>query len=262
MQCRGRGQGTACTAPSFYGELLDAQLGTLLRGFSACQRTREQLVRARRSHGRRDRDVAAERAALERRLARYQALFLEEDIDLGTYQRQKATIAEELATLPQDDGGGEDAAVRLAAFLSDLSEAWAVATPTERNKLARELFDEVLIDRRTAVAVRPRPELRPFFALVELPRVQADDAPDPDGSDGSDSGGKGGLMTQPRDRRGSFKQKPVSARRRPRRVGTTASPGWWFRPVPRPAAPPPPPEPRGPRSPGSVGRVRLPASDD
>lgn len=67
---------------------------------------------------------------------------------------------------------------RLANFLADLSSALAVATPAERNRLARELSDKVLIDNRTAVAVRPRPELRPFFSVVALEEKSSDVAPD------------------------------------------------------------------------------------
>jgi hypothetical protein len=57
----------------------------------------------------------------------------------------------------------EDVARRLTGFLADLPSAWAVATPEERNRLARQLFAEAVIENRTVVAVKPRPELLPFF---------------------------------------------------------------------------------------------------
>ncbi len=52
------------------------------------------------------------------------------------------------------------------AYLADIALAWQVATPEERNRLARQLFNRVVIDNRTAVAVTPRPDLLPFFAAM------------------------------------------------------------------------------------------------
>jgi hypothetical protein len=40
--------------------------------------------------------------------------------------------------------------------------AWDDATPEERNKIARALMSSVVVSNKTAVAVVPRPELRPF----------------------------------------------------------------------------------------------------
>ena len=56
---------------------------------------------------------------------------------------------------------------RLVGFLADLRSAWAVATATERNRLARQLFAEAIVENRTVVAVKPRPELLPFFEAVK-----------------------------------------------------------------------------------------------
>jgi hypothetical protein len=61
-----------------------------------------------------------------------------------------------------DDGVG----LVLAGFLANVPAAWAAATPDERNQLARQLFGQVVIANRTAVAVVPRPDLRPFFEAV------------------------------------------------------------------------------------------------
>jgi hypothetical protein len=46
---------------------------------------------------------------------------------------------------------------------ADVSLAWQIATPEERNKLARQLFNKVQIENRTAVEVTPRPDLLPFL---------------------------------------------------------------------------------------------------
>ena len=43
--------------------------------------------------------------------------------------------------------------------------AWEEATQEQRNKLLRHLLEEVWIKDKRIVAVRPRPEMEPFFRL-------------------------------------------------------------------------------------------------
>ena len=54
---------------------------------------------------------------------------------------------------------------RMARFLADVPAAWAAATPEQRNKLARCLFDQVWLKDKEVMAVKPVPELEPFFRL-------------------------------------------------------------------------------------------------
>ena len=53
----------------------------------------------------------------------------------------------------------------LAHFLANVADAWNEANQEQRNKLARCLFQEVWIKDKEVVAVKPRPELKPFFDL-------------------------------------------------------------------------------------------------
>ena len=39
------------------------------------------------------------------------------------------------------------------------------ANQEQRNKLARQLFDEIWVKDKQVIAVKPRPELKPFFQL-------------------------------------------------------------------------------------------------
>jgi hypothetical protein len=65
------------------------------------------------------------------------------------------------------------------------TRAWRVATAEERNQLARKHFAHVVIDNRTAVAVVPRPDLRPFFFALPRPEgVSPDEKVCTGGSDG------------------------------------------------------------------------------
>ena len=54
----------------------------------------------------------------------------------------------------------------MAHFLADVADAWRKANQEQRNELARVLFEEVRLDNGgKVVAVKPRPELEPFFKL-------------------------------------------------------------------------------------------------
>jgi hypothetical protein len=53
----------------------------------------------------------------------------------------------------------------MARFLSDVPATWLVATPEQRNKLALCLFDQVWLKDKNVIAVKPIPELEPFFRL-------------------------------------------------------------------------------------------------
>ena len=55
----------------------------------------------------------------------------------------------------------------MSGFLGNVSAAWEEATPEQRNRLAGALFDLIWVRNERVVAVRPRPELRPFFQISE-----------------------------------------------------------------------------------------------
>jgi hypothetical protein len=85
------------------------------------------------------------------------------DIERDDYLSRKSVLTAEFAALPTWTEPDSHAAELLAGFLADLASAWRMATPDERNKIARQLFVEVIVENKTAVAVIPRPEMRPFF---------------------------------------------------------------------------------------------------
>jgi len=71
----------------------------------------------------------------------------------------------QLRQLSPIDSGGDELR-RLAGFLASVADAWRLASQEQRNKLARVLFDEIRLDNGgKVVAVKPRPELEPFFRL-------------------------------------------------------------------------------------------------
>ena len=105
-------------------------------------------------------------ARIRDKLGRLRDAYLEGDLDKGEYQARKAALTKELEALPAEGDAGADAGRRLAEYLADVAAAWRAATAEERNQLARQLFNGVVIDNRTAVAVTPRPDLLPFFETL------------------------------------------------------------------------------------------------
>jgi site-specific DNA recombinase len=173
VECSSRAQGLACHAPSFYADVVEDQLGQLLSQFAVPEDRREALVtRWQERRGERQ-STEAERKRLAKKADRVKMLNIEGELSDAEYRRQREDIAESFAAIPLDELPATEAvAQRLAQMLADLAEAWAVANPTERNTIARELFADVIIANRTAVAVKPRPELAPFFASLDCQEVE------------------------------------------------------------------------------------------
>jgi hypothetical protein len=185
IRCAGRTQGNGCILPSCYADVIEDQIGELLAGFVVPQEERRRLVAAWRYYQSRNTDLVAERLRLRRRLERLKELYLNSEIGRAEYQAERTVVTDKLARLPAEGNPESDAGERLAAFLSDVASAWQVATPTERNKLARQLFASVIVSTRTAVAVMPRPDLRPFFFALPRPEaVNPDEKECTGGSDG------------------------------------------------------------------------------
>jgi site-specific DNA recombinase len=183
--CTGRTQGNGCDEASCYADIIEDQIGAALAEFAVPANERGRLLAAWRHYQERDTSAVAERAKLQRRLARLKELYLDGDLEKAGYQAERKAIADKLAALPSEDDTGDDAGERLASFMADVASAWTVATPAQRNKLARQLFATVVIHNRTAVAVVPRPDFRPFFfALPHLEAVNPDEKVCTGGSDG------------------------------------------------------------------------------
>jgi site-specific DNA recombinase len=166
VQCSRRTQTKDCDAPTFFASVVEEQLGAFLQGFAIPEEERARLVAAWRERQENQPNRGAERAAIQRKLARIRDLYEEGDLDKATYQAKRAALHADLAALPECSASSADAGDRLAAYLNDVALAWRAATPEERNKLARQMFNAVTIDNRTAVEITPRPDLRPFFATL------------------------------------------------------------------------------------------------
>ncbi len=201
-QCQGRIQGRGCTARSMRTTAIDQQLGAVLNQFALGSGTQNQLLVAWQRHRSARTDTLVEKARIERGLERARTLYLDGDLDDAEYRLRKRDLTTQLASLPNDELEEAQVGERLAAFLTNLAGAWEVATPAERNRIARELFDGVLIEEGVATAVRPRPELKAFFVAMEPITSQENDDAAPVGT-GTASGDSVNVSTQRRKRRGS-----------------------------------------------------------
>ncbi len=184
VRCAGRTQGNGCDEPSCYASVIEDQIGDLLAGFAVPEAEQQRLIAVWRSFHSPSKDAATERRRLMRRLERVRELYLEGDLDKAAYQARRDALNAQLAALPAEGNASAAVGTRLAAYLADVASGWRAATPEERNKLARQLFASVVVTNRTAVAVVPRPDLRPFFTLVA---VNPDEKECYGGSDGGRS---------------------------------------------------------------------------
>ena len=83
------------------------------------------------------------------------------------YLDEKRELMDKLETLSPQEQHTPPILSRLERFLTNVSGAWEQATPDQRNRLARQLFDSIWVKNERVVKVRPRPELRPFFQISE-----------------------------------------------------------------------------------------------
>jgi hypothetical protein len=167
VECAGRAQGSYCRAQTFYAEVVETQIGDLLANFVVPKERQDALVEAWRDVQRPTAANGSDRSGIEQKMERLKELYLEGDVDKRTYQFRRQELSDQMSVMPLDEGRNRDAVgTRLATFLADVSLAWSAATSEERNLLARQLLSEVAIENKSAVAVKPRPDLLPYFNHV------------------------------------------------------------------------------------------------
>ena len=76
-------------------------------------------------------------------------------IDFFTYQSEQLALEDEKVKNLDE----------VAHFLANMADAWKQATQEQRNKLAMNLFEQIRVEDKRVVFVKPRPELEPFFKL-------------------------------------------------------------------------------------------------
>ena len=166
IYCRDRGKKGDCANRGTFLDVYEDQVLEYLRRFVIPEDYRERIMALYRGLEAEEDSSEQARGELEGRLARLRKLFEWGDIEEDAYLADSNEVKEELARLAPVKS---DVFIlgRLEGFLMDVSEAWGHATPDQRNRLARQLFDAVWVKDDAVIAVRPREELRPFFQISE-----------------------------------------------------------------------------------------------
>ena len=144
--------------------MYEKQIEEYLRAFHIPEDYQNKILEAHRKLEAAYEDTSEERTRWEAQLDRIKKLYKWGDIAEEEYRRDREAIQKEMAALAPEASQTTNLD-RLAKFLTNIGEAWKVASGEQRNKLARTLFQEIWIKDNQVVAVKPQPELEPFFEL-------------------------------------------------------------------------------------------------
>ena len=146
VQCVGRTERGACDEPSFFAHIVEDQIGDAARdGSSFLPASRSAPLQRHGGARKAARSTSSPSGSgIDAKAGPAEASSTSRATSTsGEYREQKAAVAAALAALPKiKEIPTRPSASRLVGFLADLPSAWQVATPAERNKLARQLFVE------------------------------------------------------------------------------------------------------------------------
>jgi hypothetical protein len=159
--CADRSQGLGCQQKSVSADVLEDQLGDVLRHLVPTPAALALLRDAPPAPVPFD---GPTRASLDRKLSRLRELYLEGDITKADYQARRRALEAERAALPDrvppalpDDLAGE---------LAVIAQTWAGMDASARQRVACQLFERVWVMDQQVLCALPRPELRPAFGLL------------------------------------------------------------------------------------------------
>ena len=90
------------------------------------------------------------------------------DLSKGEYESRRSELRTALARMEEPEAHGRPEMLdRLQRYVLNAGAAWDDANDSQRNRLARALFESVLIRDQHLVAVQPRPEFQPYLVLVD-----------------------------------------------------------------------------------------------
>ena len=164
MVCYTRAKGWECQQKSAYLDIYESQVEGFLRSFHIPEDYREKILEAHSKLRAAYEDADERRHRLEARLDRIRELYGWGDLTREQYVEERDMVKQELTLLSPIEE--KDASLdRLAQFLASVADGWTQANQDQRNRLARCLFQEVWIEEKQIVAVKPQPEMKPFFDL-------------------------------------------------------------------------------------------------
>ena len=164
MLCYNRSKGWDCPQKSALLEVYEYQIERYLETFHIPEDYQARILEAHEKLQTAYDDTEKEQTRLKTQLERLKKLFAWGDLSEKQYLAEKENTLETLRALtrPQIKSRVLEG---LAELLKDVAKAWREANQEQRNKLARQLFDEIWVKDEQVIAVKPRPELKPFFQL-------------------------------------------------------------------------------------------------
>jgi len=164
MLCYNRSKGWGCPQKSTLLEVYEYQIERYLETFHIPEDYQSRILEAHKKLQTAYDDTEKEQSRLKAQLGRLKKLFAWGDLSEKEYLAEKGNTLEQLRALTPPENKSR-ALERLAEFLRNVTKAWKDANQEQRNKLARRLFDEIWVKDKQVIAVKPRPELKPFFQL-------------------------------------------------------------------------------------------------
>jgi site-specific DNA recombinase len=165
VYCASRAEGLGCNFSGTFLDVYERQIEWYLATFIVPDDYQRKIIEAHSKFVKAYDDVNNQRERLkisiERLKQQHRWGHLSDQEYLKEYQETEAQIRQ---LTPSENKADE--LQNLAHFLANVADAWREANQEQRNKLARALFKEIRLDSGGKVAaVKPRPELEPFFKL-------------------------------------------------------------------------------------------------
>jgi hypothetical protein len=164
LGCYTRQKRFGCEQKSANLSVYETQLVSYLNTFHIPEDYQQQILQAQQELEKAYSDTEAQKERLERQLKRTKELYVLGDYGKAEYEAQRDKILDQLRSLIVPRRPAEHLE-KMAKFLANVPAAWAAATQEQRNKLARCLFDQVWLKDKEVIAVKPVPEMEPFFRL-------------------------------------------------------------------------------------------------
>lgn len=165
VYCFSKIQGFRCDFQGTFLNRYELQIESYLRNFIIPENFKEQILQNQAKLEEAYDNQGTEKKRLEANLNRLKQQFRWGHIEEAEYLSEYRSIENQLERL-NPIGCKSKILEELARFLTAVNIAWKEANQSERNRIARVLFDDILLDSKgIVVALKPRIELEPFFRL-------------------------------------------------------------------------------------------------
>lgn len=157
-----RQQVTSCQQRSLLLSVVAEQISTYLGTFHLPEDLVHQLIAFYESAGAQRDDADRQRREIGSRLERIAELYSWGALTPEAYSTERDQLQDRLLGL-RGTSDWASMLTQVAAFLRDVPAAWLVATPEQRNDLARLIFQSIEVKDDRIVLVVPQPDFAPFF---------------------------------------------------------------------------------------------------